>query len=41
LIRAEKINSDYERHSRAARQIAEPFFDAKENAKMILSHALD
>ncbi len=36
----EKINSDYERHSRAARRIAETFFDAKEIAKTILSHAL-
>jgi len=36
----EKINSDYERHSRAARRIAETFFDAKEIARTILSHAL-
>src|SRR6266576_4663262 len=37
----EKINADYERHSRAARRIAETFFDAKEIAKTILSHALN
>ncbi|HEU0038351.1 MAG TPA: hypothetical protein VFR76_03670 [Verrucomicrobiae bacterium] len=37
----EKINSDYERHSRAARRIAETFFDAKGIGKEILSHALD
>ena len=36
-----KINADYERHSRAARRIAETFFDAKEIAKRILSHALN
>ncbi len=36
----EVINSDYEKHSRAARQIAETFFDAKQVVKEILSHAL-
>ncbi len=34
------INKDYERHSRAARQIAETLFDAKQVAGKILSEAL-
>ncbi|PYJ01929.1 MAG: hypothetical protein DME25_17225 [Verrucomicrobia bacterium] len=37
----EEINSDYQRHSRAARRIAEAFFDTKETARTILSHALE
>ena len=36
----EAINSDYQKHSRAARQIVETFFDAKQVVKEILSHAL-
>ena len=36
----EDINSDYQKHSRAARQIVETFFDAKQVVKEILSHAL-
>jgi len=36
----ETINGDYRKHSRAARQIAEAFFDAKQVAKEILSQAL-
>ena len=36
----EIINSDYEKHSRAARQIAETFFDAKRAMKDLLSQAL-
>ena len=34
------INNDYEKHSRAARQIAESLFDAKQVAGQILSDAL-
>jgi hypothetical protein len=34
------INNDYEKHSRAARQIAEALFDAKQVARQILSDAL-
>jgi len=34
------INNDYEKHSRAARQIAETLFDAKQVAGQILSDAL-
>ncbi len=37
----EVINSDYEKHSRAARQIAETFFDGKQVVKEILSHAFN
>ncbi len=36
----EDINRDYQKHSRAARQIVETFFDAKQVVKEILSHAL-
>ncbi|HEY6169567.1 MAG TPA: hypothetical protein VI454_16110 [Verrucomicrobiae bacterium] len=36
----EAINRDYEKHSRAARQIAEQFFDARQVAGEILRHAL-
>jgi hypothetical protein len=35
------INADYERHCRAARKLAETYFDAKQVAKKILSHALN
>lgn len=35
------INRDYERHSRAARQIAETHFDAKQIVREILSRALE
>src|SRR6266568_1368469 len=35
----EDINRDYQKHSRAARQIVETFFDAKQVVKEILSHA--
>ena len=34
------VNSDYEKHSRDARQIAETYFDARHVAKEILSEAL-
>ena len=34
------INNDYDKHSRAARQIAEALFDAKQVARQILSDAL-
>src|SRR3989442_3682366 len=34
------VNADYERHSRAARQIAETYFDAKHVLERILSYAL-
>ena len=34
------INSDYERHGRAARRIAESLFDAQAVVKEILSRAL-
>jgi hypothetical protein len=36
----EQINSNYERHSRAARRLAETWFDARQIAGEILSHAL-
>src|SRR5438876_104491 len=36
----QEINRDYQKHSRAARQIVETFFDAKQAVKEILSHAL-
>jgi hypothetical protein len=36
----EVINSDYEKHSRAARQIAETFFDARHAMKDLLNQAL-
>jgi len=36
----EVINSDYEKHSRAARQIVETYFDAKHVVKDMLSQAL-
>ena len=36
----EVINGDYEKHCRAARRIAETFFDAKQVVKAILSRAL-
>jgi len=36
----EAINADYERHCRAARKLAETYFDAKQVAEEILSHAL-
>jgi len=36
----EVINGDYEKHCRAARQIAETFFDAEQVVKAILSRAL-
>ena len=35
------VNADYERHCRAARQIAETFFDAKQITRDILDHALN
>ena len=35
------INADYERHCRAARRLAETYFDAKQVIATILSHALD
>src|SRR5207247_8561056 len=35
------VNADYKRQCRAARQIAETFFDAKRIAKGILDHALN
>jgi len=34
------INSDYEKHSRAARRIAKTFFDARQVATELLAHAL-
>jgi len=34
------INADYERHCRAARQIAETYFDAKRNMEILLNIAL-
>jgi hypothetical protein len=37
----EAINADYERHCRAARKLAETYFDAKKVAATILDHALD
>ncbi|TAL03130.1 MAG: hypothetical protein EPO07_06625 [Verrucomicrobia bacterium] len=37
----EKINGDYERHCRAARRIAETFFDARQVLKKILSHVMN
>src|SRR5437867_7376285 len=36
----EVINRDYEKHCRAARQIAETFFDAKQVVKEVLTHAM-
>src|SRR3989475_2302453 len=36
----EVINGDYEKHCRAARRIAETFFDAKQGVKAILSRVL-
>ncbi len=37
----EAVNGDYERNSRAAREIAETFFDAKQVVRAMLSRALD
>ena len=37
----EAINADYERHCRAARDLVEAYFDAKQVAESILSHALN
>jgi hypothetical protein len=37
----EAVNADYERHCRAAREIAETYFDAKKVAEGILSATLD
>ena len=34
------INADYERHCRAARKLAETYFDAKKVVEKIVSHAL-
>jgi glycosyltransferase involved in cell wall biosynthesis len=34
------INADYERHCRAARQIAESYFDARRSLEMLLNIAL-
>jgi hypothetical protein len=34
------INADYERHCRAAREIAESHFDSKQNLETILKIAL-
>ena len=34
------INADYERHCRAARKLAETYFDARQAAEKIVSHAL-
>jgi glycosyltransferase involved in cell wall biosynthesis len=36
----ETINADYERHCRAARELAETYFDARQVAEKILSHTL-
>jgi len=36
----ETINADYERHRRAAREIAEAYFDSKQTAERILESAL-
>jgi len=36
----EAVNANYERHSRAARQLAETYFDAKHVLRRILSYAL-
>ena len=36
----EVINGDYEKHCRAARRIAETFFDAKQVVNSVLSRAL-
>ncbi len=42
VVRAfEAINSDYEKHARAARQVAETFFDAKQVLGHILNQALN
>ena len=35
------INADYERHCRAARKLAETYFDARSVAATILDHALN
>jgi len=37
----EAINADYERQCRAARDLVEAYFDAKQVAESILSHALN
>src|SRR5437867_3825605 len=37
----ETINADYERHCRAARELAETYFDARQVAEKILSLALN
>ena len=37
----EAINADYERHSQAARKLAETYFDAKQVMAKILGHALN
>ncbi len=37
----EAVNADYERHCRAARELAESYFDAKKVARRILEAALD
>src|SRR2546422_5459676 len=34
------INADYERHCRAARKLAENYFDARQAVEKIVSHAL-
>jgi hypothetical protein len=36
----EVINADYRRHSQAARQVAETYFDSKQVVTNILTHAL-
>src|SRR5206468_2936695 len=36
----EAVNTDYRRHSEAARQIAETYFDSKHVVREILNHAL-
>jgi hypothetical protein len=33
------INGDYQRHCRAAREIAETYFNARETCRTILNHA--
>jgi hypothetical protein len=35
------INADYERHCRAARKLAETYFDATQAAQKIVSHAFE
>ena len=37
----ETINADYENHCRAARRMAEAFFDSKQTVSRILDHALE